>query len=42
MTDLMRGTLTNLPANIGLSFTVVGAWFVGTFILTYFMVRRRN
>jgi len=42
MADLMRGTLTDLPANIGQSFLVVGAWFVGTFILTYFMVRRRN
>lgn len=42
MADLMRGTLTDLPSNIGLSFAVTGAWFVGTFVLTYFMVRRRN
>jgi ABC-2 type transport system permease protein len=42
MADLMRGTLTDLPVNLGLAFSVVGAWFVGGFILTYFMVRRRN
>jgi len=42
MADLMRGTLTDLPSNLGLSFTVVGAWFVAGFFITYFMVRRRN
>jgi hypothetical protein len=42
MADLMRGTLTDLPVNLGLAFSVVGAWFAGGFILTYFMVRRRN
>jgi ABC-2 type transport system permease protein len=42
MADLMRGTLTDLPANLGLAFSVVGAWFAGGFIVTYFMVRRRN
>ncbi|MHB8104344.1 MAG: ABC transporter permease [Dehalococcoidales bacterium] len=42
MADIMRGTLTDLPVNLGLAFSVVGAWFVGGFILTYFMVRRRN
>ncbi len=42
MADLMRGTLTDLPANVGLAFSVVGAWFVGGFVVTWFMVRRRN
>jgi ABC-2 type transport system permease protein len=42
MADLMRGTLTDLPVNLGLAFSVVGAWFAGGFVVTYFMVRRRN
>jgi ABC-2 type transport system permease protein len=42
MADLMRGTLTDLPVNIGLAFTVVGAWFVAGFTCTYLLVRRRN
>ncbi len=42
MADLMRGTLTDLPVELWRAFAVVGAWFVGSFIITYFMVRRRN
>jgi ABC-2 type transport system permease protein len=42
MANLMRGTLTDIPVNLGLSFAVVGVWLVGTFALTYLMVRRRN
>jgi ABC-2 type transport system permease protein len=42
MANLMRGTLTDIPVNLGLSFAVVGAWLVGTFIVTFLMVRRRN
>jgi len=42
MANLMRGTLTDLPVNLGLAFAVVGAWFVAGFTATYFMVRRRH
>jgi ABC-2 type transport system permease protein len=42
MADLVRGTLTDLPVNLGLSFAVVGAWCLGCFMLTYMMVRRRK
>jgi len=42
MANLMRGTLTDLPVNLGLSFAVVGAWFAAGFIVTYLMVRRRK
>ncbi len=42
MADLVRGTLTDLPVNLGLAFGVVGAWCAGCFVLTYLLVRRRN
>jgi ABC-2 type transport system permease protein len=42
MADLMRGTLTDLPVNLGLAFAVVGAWFVGGFVCTNMLVRRRQ
>jgi ABC-2 type transport system permease protein len=42
MADLMRGTITDLPVELGKAFAIVGAWFVAGFIVTYFMVRRRN
>jgi ABC-2 type transport system permease protein len=42
MADLMRGTITDLPVELGKDFAIVGAWFVAGFIVTYFMVRRRN
>ncbi len=42
MANLMRGTLTDLSSNLGLSFAVVGAWFVAGFFVTYALVRRRN
>ena len=42
MADLVRGTLTDLPVKLGLSFAVVGAWCAGCFTLTYLLVRRRN
>jgi ABC-2 type transport system permease protein len=42
MADLTRGTLTDLPVNLGLAFAVVGAWFVAGFTCTYMLVRRRN
>jgi ABC-2 type transport system permease protein len=42
MADLTRGTLTDLPVNLGLAFAVVGTWFVAGFILTWVLVKRRN
>ena len=42
MADLTRGTLTDLPINLGLAFAVVGAWFIAGFITTYLLVRRRQ
>jgi hypothetical protein len=42
MADLTRGTLTDLNINLGLSFAVVGAWFVAGFLVTNLLVRRRN
>jgi ABC-2 type transport system permease protein len=42
MADLMRGTLTDLPVNLGLAFAVVGTWFVGGFVCTNMLVRRRQ
>lgn len=42
MADLMRGTLTDLPINLGTAFGVVGAWLVAGFVVTYLLVRRRN
>jgi ABC-2 type transport system permease protein len=42
MANLMRGTLTDIPVNLGQSFMVVGAWFAAGFAGTYMMVRRRN
>jgi len=42
MADLVRGTLTDLPVNLGLAFTVVGAWCAACFTITYFLVRRRQ
>jgi ABC-2 type transport system permease protein len=42
MADLTRGTLTDLPVNLGLAFAVVGAWFAAGFIMTWVLVRRRN
>ena len=42
MADLMRGTITDLPAKMGTSFAVVGAWCAACFALTYMMVRRRQ
>lgn len=42
MADLTRGTLTDLPANIGLDFAVVGAWCLAALLATYALVRRRR
>ena len=42
MADLTRGTLTDLDVNLGLAFIVVGAWCLAGFIITWFVVRRRN
>ena len=42
MADLSRGTLTDLNVNLGLAFTVVGAWCAVGFVVTYALVRRRR
>ena len=42
MADLVRGTLTDLPVEMGLAFGVVGAWFAACFCLTWFIVRKRQ
>jgi uncharacterized protein (TIGR03382 family) len=42
MADLTRGTLTDLPAHIGLDFAVVGAWCLAALLATYLLVRRRR
>ena len=41
MADLSRGTLTDIEANLGLAFSVVGIWALASVILTYVLVRRR-
>ncbi len=42
MADLSRGTLTDLPVDLGLAFTIVGAWFVFGLLVTALLVRRRR
>jgi ABC-2 type transport system permease protein len=42
MADLSRGTLTDLNVNLGLAFTVVGAWCLFGLVVTSLLVRRRG
>ena len=42
MADLSRGTLTDLNVNLGLAFTVVGAWCLAGLVVTSILVRRRR
>jgi ABC-2 type transport system permease protein len=42
MADLSRGNLTDLDVKLELAFGVVGAWHMGGFIVTWFLVRRRQ
>jgi ABC-2 type transport system permease protein len=42
MADLSRGTLTDLPVDLGLAFAVVGGWFVFGLAVTFLLVRRRR
>jgi len=42
MADLSRGTLTDLDVNLGLAFTVVGAWCAAGFVLTSLLIHRRR
>jgi ABC-2 type transport system permease protein len=42
MADLMRGTLTDLPINLGKAFAIVGAWGAAGFVVTNLLVRRRK
>ncbi len=42
MADIVRGTLTDLPVRLGLSFGVVGAWTAVCFGFTWMMIRKRQ
>jgi ABC-2 type transport system permease protein len=42
MADLMRGTLTDLPINLGKAFAITGGWCAAGFLVTNLLVRRRN
>lgn len=42
MADLIRGTLTDLPVNLGKAFAITGAWCAVGFVFTSLMVRRRH
>jgi len=42
MADLIRGTITDIPVNLGLTFAVVGGWFVAGFFATWYLVNRRH
>jgi ABC-2 type transport system permease protein len=42
MADLVRGTLTDIPVNLGKAFIITGAWTVACLIITNLLVRRRN
>lgn len=42
MADMVRGTLTDLPVNLGRSFIVVGAWCIFGLVVTLLVVRRRQ
>jgi ABC-2 type transport system permease protein len=42
MADLSRGTLTDLPVDLGLAFAVVGGWCVLGLIVTILLIRRRR
>jgi ABC-2 type transport system permease protein len=42
MAELTRGTLTDLPVNLGKAFSIVGAWFVVGFFITWSLVSRRH
>jgi ABC-2 type transport system permease protein len=42
MADLSRGTLTDLPVDLGRAFAVVGAWCVLGLVVTALLIRRRR
>ena len=42
MADLIRGTLTDLPVDMGKAFAITGAWCVAGFVITNLLVRRRQ
>ncbi len=42
MADLSRGTLTDLPVDLGRAFAVVGGWCLFGLVATYLLVRRRR
>ncbi len=42
MADLSRGTLSDVPVNLGLAFAVTGAWCVAGFIFCYVVMKKRR
>jgi ABC-2 type transport system permease protein len=42
MADLSRGTLTDIDVNLGLAFTVTGAWCLASFIFCYAVMKKRR
>jgi ABC-2 type transport system permease protein len=42
MADLLRGTLTDLPVNLGLAFAIVSGWCLFGLVATSLLVRRRQ
>jgi ABC-2 type transport system permease protein len=42
MADLSRGTLSDVPVNLGLAFAVTGAWCVAGFVFCYIVMKRRR
>jgi ABC-2 type transport system permease protein len=42
MADLSRGTLTDIPVDLGQAFAIVGAWFLAGLAVTTLLVRRRR
>jgi ABC-2 type transport system permease protein len=42
MADLLRGTLTDLPVDLGLAFAVVSIWCLFGLVVTSLLVRRRQ
>ena len=42
MANLTRGTLTNLDINLGLAFTVTGAWCAASYLFCYVTMKKRG
>ena len=42
MADLSRGTLSDVPVNLGLAFAFTGVWCVSSFIFCYIVMKKRR